>query len=166
MDSPDFSTLYRLLESNKLVKIVGSNSRCNFPEYMGGVFGLSRARFSRKNGKRIDLSALSIKYPETYKEIIKIGEFYKFPHTSIQVNKNLTCPPHKDRSNVGDSLLVSFGQYTGGEIVIDGVTKSAYHNPQIFNGHNLTHYNLPHIGTKYSLVFFSIKLPPDAELPV
>jgi hypothetical protein len=60
-----------------------------------------------------------------------------------------------DKKNVGDSLLVSFGVYTGGEIIINNIEYNAYEKATIFNGSLLEHYNKEFIGTKYSLVFYS-----------
>ena len=88
----------------------------------------------------------------------RIGEIIcPFPFTSVQLNKNLQCPKHKDRQNCGDSMLVSFGDYTGNNIVVDGVEYDARANPVIFNGSQLEHYNTEQTGvTKYSLVYYSM----------
>nr|WPF46848.1 MAG: hypothetical protein [Lake Baikal virophage 14] len=151
----DFLDLFQMLEKINLININKKNNRNGFPSYKGGVFGYTRARFQRKNGNIVDISYLSIKYPNIYQELKKVGEFYKFPFKSIQVNKNLVCPPHRDKKNVGDSLLVSFGEYTGGEIIINNIEYNAYEKATIFNGALLEHYNKEFQGTKYSLVFFN-----------
>lgn len=152
-----YDVLYKQLESIKLdlKKRSGFNNRLGFPEHRGAVFGIIKPRYKQQIKQ---LSLYSKKYPKIYDEIIRIGkEVCPFPFTSIQVNKNCQCPPHKDKSNVGDSCLVSFGEYTGGHIYIEGVKYNAYHNPIIFDGHKLEHWNDDHIGTKYSLVFFNLK---------
>lgn len=71
------------------------------------------------------------------------------------MNHNLVCPPHRDKANQSMSLLVSFGEYAGGEIVIDGIKHNSYHNPIQFDGATLEHWNEPIQGNKYSLVYFS-----------
>ena len=58
-------------------------------------------------------------------------------------------------------MLVSFGNYEGGNIVIEpyGELSAKYH-PIIFNGSELYHYNTPILnGTKYSLVFYKTTNP-------
>ena len=80
--------------------------------------------------------------------------------TSVQMNKNFKCLPHKDSANVGESVLCSFGDFTGGQtyiqpdgeepIKIDSRTK-----PAKFNGAKILHWVEDFIGTRYSLVFFN-----------
>ena len=80
--------------------------------------------------------------------------------TCVQMNKNFQCQPHKDSVNVGDSILCSFGDYTGGRTflhpdeeeqrILDSRAK-----PVMFNGSKITHWVEPFEGTRYSLVFFN-----------
>jgi len=51
-------------------------------------------------------------------------------------------------------MLLSFGNYEGGKIVVEGTEYNAYHTPTIFNGSTMEHWNTPIHGNKYSLVFF------------
>jgi hypothetical protein len=147
----DLHTIYTMLQKISIPIKQGKSSRLGFPRHRSVPFGISRARYSAKVGP----SWASLKYPHIWEEIQKIGNHFNFKFTTVQLNHNLQCPPHKDGNNVGDSLLISFGEYTGGEIVINGEIKNAYHNPIIFNGYELEHCNLPHEGNKYSLVFFN-----------
>jgi hypothetical protein len=51
--------------------------------------------------------------------------------------------------------LLSFGDYTGANIVIDGILHDAKYNPIVFNGAELEHWNTDDlVGNKYSLVFY------------
>jgi hypothetical protein len=65
-----------------------------------------------------------------------------------------------DGNNNGESTLVSFGGYAGGNIVIEDATGvavkyDAYCRPITFDGNLLKHWNTPDlVGDKYSLVFF------------
>jgi hypothetical protein len=147
----DLHTIYTMLQKISIPIKQGKSSRLGFPKHRSVPFGISRARYSAKVGP----SWATLKYPHIWEEIQKIGNYFNFKFTTVQLNHNLQCPPHKDGNNVGDSLLISFGEYTGGEIVINGETHNAYHNPIIFNGYELEHYNLPHEGNKYSLIFFN-----------
>ena len=145
---------YRDVSDPNVDKSSGGN-RLGFPSYKGGIFGKVRERI----GGAIKLEgALCRDNPVLWAEIKRIGEqVCPFPFTSVQVNRDLICPPHKDRSNVGDSMLVSFGDYEGCNIMIDGKEYDARKNPLVFNGSMYEHYNTPKLsGTKYSLVYFSM----------
>jgi hypothetical protein len=144
--------LYKELQKITIPIKQNRSNRRGFPKHRATTFGISRARYSGKIGS----SWATLRWPHIWKLIQKLGNYLHFEFTSVQLNHNVTCPPHKDTNNVCNSFLISFGKYTGGEIVINGETKNAYHNPIIFNGYELEHYNLPHDGEKYSLIFFNM----------
>jgi hypothetical protein len=155
----DFDRLFKLFESNpsslfsKLDK-KNTGNRLGFPKHRGAVYGMTKGRVSRIVG----LSYMSERYPDIFDELCRIGDaICPFQYTSIQVNRNLTCPPHRDANNVGQSVLISFGNYKGCNIVVDGKEYNAYHTPIMFNGAELEHWNTPlESGTKYSLVFYQM----------
>lgn len=129
-----------------------TTNRLGFPDYRGCVWGIVRPRFKSKT----ELSLYSKKYPEIHEEIFRIGkEICPFEFKTVQLNKNCQCPPHKDKNNKTRSVIVSFGDYTGGELVIEGEVFDARFNPIEFDGVNNLHWNLEHVGTKYSLIYFS-----------
>jgi len=150
-----FDDLYEMFEKVKLKQRKGSNNRLGFPEYRGAVFGLTRPRFKYKG--YLEPSLDSKTFPLIYDEIMRIGKLIcPFEFNSVQVNKNLVCPPHRDKKNVGLSLLVSFGKYEGCNIVVDNKKYDANCRPLIFNGAELEHYNTDDlVGTKYTLVYFT-----------
>jgi hypothetical protein len=153
--------LFEMLERTKLKKRCQKygNNRRGFSDYYGGLYGIVKPRY--KTGKQ--LSRDSIDHPEIYAEILRIGKLVcKAPFSTIQLNKDLQCIAHRDSANQGVSTLISLGPYDGGEIAIqENPTSenfnlySAKYQPIEFDGSSLTHYNLPHTGTKYSLVFFN-----------
>jgi len=118
------------------------------------MFGITKGRYSGKVG----LSYMSIKFPDIYNEMVRIGLLIcPFKFNSIQLNHNLVCPKHKDKNNVGDSLLVSFGDYKGNNIVVGNKEYNTNCSPVIFNGVEMEHWNTEFIGNennKYSLVYF------------
>jgi hypothetical protein len=96
------------------------------------------------------------------------------PWKAVQVNVNYESKPHRDKGNQGESFIVGFGEYTGGDLVIHGdsnlepgVTYDTRYRAHSFNGSELLHSNRPHVGNKYSLVFFDWKMPAwwDGGLP-
>ena len=149
-----YDDLYKMFKEVTLVKkkYKSRDNRLDFPEHRGAVFGIVKPRFKSQP----ELSHHSRKYPKIYDELNRIGKLVcPFEYKTIQVNHNLVCPKHKDKNNKSRSILVSFGEYTGGEIVIEGKKYSAYHTPIEFDGSKMEHWNEPIEGNKYSLIFFS-----------
>ena len=132
------------------------------------IFGLIKNRITREYGQ----SAASKKYGSISREVMRIGNLIcPFPFTTVHLNKNVTCPPHKDRLiNQSQSLIVSFGEYKGCALMAefeDGVPTNCdcRHRPIIFDGRKYTHWNTPlESGTKYSLVYYSIVPDPDVRV--
>ena len=150
--NPDeFFVLYDMLCCITIPLKNKTNSRREFGKHRCMTFGFVKGRFSGKVG----LSLSSQKYPEIYDEIVRIGNLFGFEFTSIHLNHNVICPRHKDSNNNGNSLLVSFGDYTGCNIIIDEKKYDANCNGIIFDGSKLEHYNTDDlVGNKYSLVYY------------
>ena len=153
LDAFVFDNLLKLLKQITIPKKTSTNNRRGFPTHRAITFGYTRARYTGVKG----LSYYSKKYPEIYNELIKIGNIISdIPFKSIHLNHNVVCPTHTDSKNIGNSILVSFGDYQGCNIVINNEVYDARHNPILFNGSKLEHYNTDDlIGNKYSLVFFN-----------
>lgn len=159
----EFKNLYEMLNKKKL-PFTGNNNnskrgRYKFPDHRSATLGLVKQRL----GGLVALSKFSIDNPEIFDEIVRIGdEFCPFLYTSIHLNHCVTCPKHKDGYNNGDSMLVSFGEYSGSKIVIEYDDKievfNTKHKPILFNGAKYFHWNTPDLeGNKYSLVFYNSK---------
>ena len=138
-----------ILDSIRLYKkkFNGENNRTNFPDHEGAIFGIIKPRGS----KNIGLSYHTRKYPDVYEKLKQLD--VPITYTSIQINKNLVCPKHTDKHNVGLSYIISFGDYTGGELVIDDIPHDT-RTGLIFDG-SKPHWNTPLIGKKYSVTFFT-----------
>lgn len=143
--------LFNLLETLTFAKKTGSSNRRGFPDcHEAMTFGLVWRRFSHTSG----VSSHTKKHPDAWKLIKSIGEDTGFSFSSVHVNKNVICPPHKDSKNAGKTLLVAFGDFTGGESVVEGVSYDIDLKPVIFDGSKLLHWTAPFVGTRYSLVFY------------
>jgi hypothetical protein len=91
--------------------------------------------------------------------------------TSITVNQNYRCAPHRDKGNYGESFLVAFGSYSGGDLLIHEGDLSGSHNIYCcpiktdFSKvlHSVDHFT----GNRYSLVFYKLKTTkmPNEPLP-
>lgn len=153
LDEKEFDKLSEMLSHISIPYKQGTSTRKGFGRHRATVFGLSKARYTAKIGD----SAYSKKYPEIWEEIKRIGNLcVPFEFTSVHLNHNVVCPKHIDNGNAGVSVLVSFGDYTGCNIVIGETEYDTKHNPIMFNGGLLEHFNTNDlIGNKYSLVFYN-----------
>ena len=116
----------------------------------GKVYFQGKYKESRSNKKHPHMMSL-------FREFIN-SHYPEFKFTSVYVNKNTVCKEHLDSKNTGESLLVGFGKYTGGQTIlyIDDKPKS-FHiktNSLIFNGSEIPHKSESFKGIRYSLVFF------------
>ena len=138
------------------IPVCNKNNRKGFSKHRSCTFGLTKQRFADKS---ICECALNKKYPELFEELFRIGDIYcPFKFTSVYVIQNCICPPHKDSRNNGESMIISIGNYSGCNLIIEGQEYSAKYRPIIFDGHLLEHYNTSDLeGNKYSLIFFKIK---------
>ncbi len=94
---------------------------------------------------------------ELLKECVKSFD-PNFNFTTIQINKNVLTPPHRDKNNVGLSLALSVGDFQGGGIEQfneDGTstlldTKNCFQ----YQDGSLLHRTLPYLGERYAMIFF------------
>jgi hypothetical protein len=126
------------------------------------TFGLVSRRsaavdFSRMCWKRSYLYSLLLDFASKYVNI---------PFTSITVNQNYKAGPHFDKHNVGTSLLVAFGDYTGGDLRVhtagdfQGIHDVKYKSLVMdftTNLHSVEDFE----GNRYSLVFYQIQKIPS-----
>jgi hypothetical protein len=152
---------------------MSKNNRMNFEESRYACHGIVR---QRKTGI-VTLSAASRRYPEIWQEIQRIGSLLRgrdgmpFLYTSVHLNNNVVAGKHRDRNNIGDSILVGLGEYEGGQICLEtGDVESIRHRPVCFNGSQITHWNTPITsGVKFSMVFYvhksALKLACETTAP-
>lgn len=101
------------------------------------------------------------KFPELLSSIQELMKHYHpdFDYTTIQVNKNVQSKGHVDQNNVGPSIIIALGDFTGGELVIEGKPSNIKNRFKKFDG-RLGHWVAPFKGTRYSLVFFTHTFKP------
>ena len=160
-----YDQLYQALERLTLPQTTTTNNRLDFPKHRRATFGIVRGRF---NGI-IGLSVISKTHPDILQKLNVLGGMIcSHDWNAIHVIHNLTTPPHKDKANVGTQTLVSFGEYTGGLLCVEGQEPyDANRNPISFNGFEYTHWNTPDlVGNKYSLIFFKIQSPPQYKIAI
>ena len=118
------------------------------------------------NGNSSWHSACHQKHPQLMRMCRK---FMKMHHPDMQfktayINVNTICQPHLDRKNSGESLIVGFGDYKGGQTNIfvmqkDGSFKKQQYDISkyslSFDGSKVIHSSSEFVGKRYSLVFFN-----------
>lgn len=108
--------------------------------------------------------------PKLYKLLLDFAaEYVKIPWTSITVNQNYQAAKHRDKGNIGNSFLVAFGSYTGGELeLLEGELQGKYniqHTPIVSDFSKTYHQVLPFEGERFSLVFYTVKNIPQGIPP-
>lgn len=95
-------------------------------------------------------------YPEVYKELKNMIHSINpnFKYNCITLNHNLKCIEHLDKYNCGASIIVGFGKYWGGELVVEKCPINIRYKPHSFNGSKLKHYTNEFMGDRWSAIFF------------
>ena len=157
IDKEDLSIIIKEINKIKINKTWNrKNSGVGRSQTLGLVRNLGN-RFYKL--PQIVNSVFTNKHPELYDKVKSFGKKYcPFNYTSIQVNHNYNCKKHRDKGNDGDSLLIVFGEYEGGKLVIEDKKIDMKNKGIIFNGSKLYHWvEEIESGNRYSLVFFNIK---------
>jgi len=94
-----------------------------------------------------------------YFEMFRDLYFRDFNFTGVQLNYNYKIGPHFDANNIGESVLVCCGDYTGGSTIVEMNDGLHYFDgkkaPVIFDGSKYKHWVEEFAGERYSLVFFN-----------
>ena len=117
----------------------------------------------RKRSQAPDLSKDSWTDPRLHYLLMRFGrEHVNIPFTSIQVSDNETHVKHSQ----GNCYIVSFGDYTDGEIVIDTKEYNIRHRPLVFDISKLEHtYSSKEFrGVRYTLIYYT--LLPQTKFPM
>jgi hypothetical protein len=115
-----------------------------------------------KRSEPVGDSRWNTKRPEVWAELQTIAEHLPVPEgwTSCVLNQDYVALPHYDSGNIGPSMIVSFGCYSGGELVLEEAsgtrTVSTYLTPISGKFSKTKHWTKPLSGVKFSLVFFKI----------
>ena len=144
-----------LLELERITVPLNLKENISIEKVRSQTFGVVCPKY----GKKIPKAAVSnTKYSRIYNLLLQLGNVIAFPidWTSIQLNNNVVCKPHIDKNNKGLSVIVSFGDYSGNNLVISNKQFDTYKRPLLFDGSQV-HYNTPQkAGCKYSLTYFTI----------
>jgi hypothetical protein len=148
-------------ENNKNVIDSGSFTVIN-PKFNEGLL---------MNDERIRVPLGNQLFPDLVTAIFSLEEqlskdpnsaIYKRPVSShCAVNRNAQFTPHVDSgrgSGQSLSMIVGLGDYTGGDLLIEGESSNIRYNPIEFDGWKQRHWTAPFSGERYSLVWFTPEL--------
>jgi len=101
--------------------------------------------------------------PYLYKLLLDFAKKYvKIPCNAITVNQNYRALEHRDKGNEGESFLIAFGPYEGGELEIKEGSLKGLHNvkytPLITDFSKILHEVKEFSGNRYSLVFYQLSV--------
>ena len=106
------------------------------------------------------------KYPEVLRALINFGNKVVPPgweYTAITLNKNVQAKKHRDGNNVGRSVIVGIGDYTGGELRVWNLAGTEYTDldlrdqPAMFNGALRAHETQPFTGERWTIIYYKQK---------
>lgn len=151
------------------IKFPTTSSRKNISTGSVEAFVLGKVNYRGQKflgGRTKGPSKFNKKFSKLYTSIRKLIKISQpdFKYTTIQLNKNIKSPPHIDKNNVGPSYIIGLGNYTGGELSIEGKKHDIKNKWLYFDG-TKGHWTECFEGTRYSLVFFTHTFkPPNPKL--
>ena len=145
----------KVLETLEIIKWMGTSRRQKLSDESKRPLSMIAGMRTWRNvwGK----SRISLEYPEIdalLKDFINEIE-PEFVYTTVTMNKNFKCLPHVDGKNVGKSWIIGLGDYSGGELNIEGVKHDIRGRWLKFNGSEKEHWVEPFEGNRYTLVYFN-----------
>jgi tRNA U38,U39,U40 pseudouridine synthase TruA len=143
---------------------------------IGGSFTVVNSKLAKENSKinSIALPHSNFLFPELVEAVFELEKMLndlsgaaeiqsssRPPSTHCAINCNAQFLPHVDSGRgKGQSLsmIVGLGEYSGGELIIEGVPYDIKFKPMEFDGWKLRHWTAPFEGERYSLVWFTPEL--------
>jgi len=115
--------------------------------------------YTQKVLTRANVIQKSLAMKENKDEIYNLCKvlFPDFKFNGVMINKNWKCPPHYDNKNAGVSLICGLGNYTGGDLFVEGKPIDIKYKPYIFNGSLQEHWTDDFEGERYSVVLFNLE---------
>lgn len=104
-------------------------------------------------------SKFTDQHPELWHALIDLANQLDPDHkfSSVTINHNVLCKPHRDARNEGITMIVGLGNYTGGRLVVDRQKIDIQYKPYYFNGYTQEHYTEEFHGDRWTLMFYSCR---------
>jgi len=103
------------------------------------------------------------RFPELLKRLAEFGNRVVpkgWSYETITLNEGVKAKKHKDSKNVGDSVIIGIGDFTGGDIKVwdvedkNGKAYNLHDRPLMFNGNSHFHQTTPFKGERYTMIFY------------
>ena len=167
-----------ILEVLRAVKIASVASRPNVAHFPGQQIQSMCLGLSARS---CSLTFPTQQYPGVFALLTQWlrghEQWRDFQFTSITINKNHAAALHRDKGNSGLSVIVTLGNFRGGELRVfpdddlvsppecfnleDGITLQT-EDFALFDG-NFLHGNHPFYGERFSVIFFTSSQLPYAD---
>ena len=97
-------------------------------------------------------------YPHIYPKIRDLVNKVcpEFDFNAGYINKNVQMIPHKDKNNVDTSIIFGLGDYTGGEVNVEGQKIDIHYKIIEFDGKRKEHWTEFFKGDRYSIIMYKI----------
>ena len=124
-------------------------------------FGYGFKRF-----RGYDFLVSNFKFPEAFKLITELGNLVvpkDWEYECITLNHGVKALKHRDKQNVGDSVIVAIGDFENGGITVwdsndeNPVAYNLKDTPLMFNGATHYHETIDFTGNRYTLIFYRLK---------
>jgi len=123
---------------------------------------ISKQKSRKKVENNLYETTFLTKHPELKNILQQLCDIHceeKIIVDQVQINKNWWSPPHQDAGNVGESWIIGFGDYEGGNTIVEYPEQHIEYNIKNkfikFNGSKFVHWTTPFVGKRYSLVFYN-----------
>ena len=118
-------------------------------------YGLVANRF---NSGRLQPAKYNSVKKDCYELLKNLIEYINpdFEYNTITLNHNSVCKKHFDKLNKSPSLIIALGDFSGGELNIEGCNVNIKNEPLIFNGGVCQHSSNDFTGDRYSIIYYNI----------
>jgi len=100
-------------------------------------------------------------YPEVANLLHQIAKenFSEYQYQYVQINKNVKCKMHLDKSNIGDSYIFTLGTFNDGQLLTtdEKIEIDIYKKPYKFNGAKVLHGTGNYTGDRYCVIYYNSK---------
>ena len=158
--------------------------RMNAPTNRGDVLGTDGRTLTMGFGDNRhgwNFFSMNNKYPDVYKALVEFGNQVVpkgWEYQTITLNHNAKAKKHIDKKNVGKSVIVGIGNYSGGELRVFSADSKTHKDldihdkPAMFNGGVLPHETQSFSGEgthgeykrglgRYTMIFFKQQRSPE-----
>jgi len=162
------NVLHNLITVSKIPKPELTRSSSNRGNIIGTIGRTMTFGFG-DNRHGWNFYATNKKHPEVFKALVEFGNRVVpkgWEYQGITLNHGVKAKKHVDSKNVGSSVIIGIGDFTGGEIRVwnadgkDPQDKDLHDKPVMFNGGLLAHETQPFKGDRYTIIYYKQKRKP------